>query len=62
MTISNIIAFLAGYVIGGIAYAIVAYKDEQMKCDSCGRNENDLFYKCPQCGSHELIVIIEKEK
>ena len=35
MTISNIIAFLAGYVIGVIAYAIVAYKDEQMKCQSC---------------------------
>jgi len=34
MTISNIIAFLAGYVIGVIAYAIVAYKDEQMKCDA----------------------------
>ena len=41
MTISTIIAFLAGYVIGGIAYAIVAYKDEQMKCDKCKEDEND---------------------
>lgn len=32
------------------------------QCKSCGRNESDLFYKCPQCGSHEVIVIIEKEK
>lgn len=32
------------------------------QCKSCGRNENDLFYKCPQCGNHEWIVIIEKEK
>ena len=39
MTISNIIAFLAGYVIGVIAYAIVAYKDEQMKCQSCKDKE-----------------------
>ena len=40
MTISNIIAFLAGYVIGGIAYALVAYKDEQMKCQSCKDKES----------------------
>lgn len=35
MTISIVIAFGLGYIIGGIAYAIVAYKDEQMKCQSC---------------------------
>ncbi len=35
MTISTVIAFGLGYLIGGIAYAIVAYKDEQMKCQSC---------------------------
>jgi len=37
MTISTeiVIAFVIGYLIGGIAYALVAYKDEQMKCQSC---------------------------
>ena len=35
MTISHIIAFMVGYLVGGIAYAIVAYKDEQMKRQSC---------------------------
>lgn len=40
MTISTVIAFGLGYLIGGIAYAIVAYKDEQMKCDKCKENEN----------------------
>ena len=35
MTISTVIAFGLGYLIGGIAYALVAYKDEQMKCQSC---------------------------
>ena len=37
MTISTeiVIAFVIGYLIGVIAYALVAYKDEQMKCQSC---------------------------
>lgn len=35
MTISTVIAFGLGYLIGGIAYAIVSYKDEQMKCEAC---------------------------
>ncbi len=42
MTISTVIviAFVIGYLIGGIAYALVAYKDEQMKCEACKDKES----------------------
>lgn len=45
----------------GIEWAGIPLKTSY-QCKSCGRIENGLFYKCPKCGSYEMIIVIEKEK